>query len=84
MIATTLRGMLDRDPFVPFLIRTSGGESYTVPDPHLVALLKSEVFIAAPNSDRRTHLPYLHIAAVETLESAAASRKSSRRRKPPR
>lgn len=80
MIATTLRDMLDRDPFVPFRILTSAGASYAVSDPHLVALLKSEVFLAAPNSDRRTHLPYLHIAVVETIENG--QRKRSRRRKP--
>lgn len=78
MIATTLRDMLDRDPFVPFRILTSGGEAYVVSDPHLVALLKSEVFLAAQNSDRRTHLPYLHISTVETV--APVRSKRSRRR----
>ena len=32
----------------------------------LTALLKSGIFIAQPNSDRRVIVPFLYIAAIET------------------
>jgi len=83
MIATTIRERLDREPFQPFRIGTSSGTSYDVPDPHLVALMKSEVFIAAPNSDRWASIPYLHIASVEAISNGHANG-ASRKRKPRR
>jgi hypothetical protein len=71
----TIREFLDREPFEAFRVVTSSGESYVVRNPHNVALLRSEVFIAAPNSDRRTFVPLLHVAAVETLGNGHARRK---------
>lgn len=81
MIAESIRELLDREPFVPFRILSSSGEQFTVRDPHLVALLKSEVFIAEANSDNRTYVPYLHIAAVGTLDNGHTGRASRRKRK---
>lgn len=66
MIASTIRDMLEQEPFQPFLIRASSGRAYPVRDPELVVLMKSSVFIATPNSDHAATLPYLHITAVET------------------
>jgi hypothetical protein len=65
MIASAVHERLDRDPFQPFRIRLSSGDSYLITDPHLVALMKSEVFIAYPNSDRWVSVPWLYVAAVE-------------------
>jgi hypothetical protein len=79
MVTETIREMLEREPFAPFRILSSCGEAFIVRDPHTVALLKSEVFIAQPNSDRRTFLPLMHVAAVETL--GAHRNGGSRRRK---
>ena len=74
MTADTIREMLARDPFEPFRIVTSGGESFVVRDPHTVALMKSEVFIAHPRSDRRTFIPLLHVVTVETIGNGRAPR----------
>ena len=71
----TIREFLDREPFEPFRVVTSSGVAYIVRSPHNVALLRSEVFIAAPNSDRRTFVPLLHVAAVETLSNGHSRRK---------
>lgn len=79
VIATTIRDMLTRDPFEPFRIVSSSGEAFIVRDPQTVALMKSEVFIAQPRSDRRTFIPYLHIATVETMTNGHAPRRSRRR-----
>jgi hypothetical protein len=66
MIATTIREQLRREPFAAFVIRASGGQAVRVASPDLAVLMKSEVFVAEPNSDRFTILPYLHIARVES------------------
>lgn len=79
--ADTIREWLDRDPFEPFRILTSAGESFIVRDPHNVALLKSEVFIARPNSDKRSYLPLLHVAAVESLRNGHPRRPRRRKRR---
>jgi hypothetical protein len=63
----TVRELLDRDPFEPFRILTSGGESFIIRDPHTVALMKSQVFIAHPNTDRWTYVPWLHVSAVDRV-----------------
>jgi len=72
MTSDTIREMLDRDPFEPFRIVTSAGESFVVRDPHTVALMQSEVFIAQPKSDRRTFIPFLHVVTVETVGDGRA------------
>jgi hypothetical protein len=81
MTPADIRERLARDPFEPFRIRGSSGESYPVLSPFSVAMMKSKIFIAAPNSDRWAELSYLHIAAIESLngEHKAASRRRGRR-----
>ncbi|HEX2837871.1 MAG TPA: hypothetical protein VHN77_07065 [Phycisphaerales bacterium] len=64
MIADAIRERLSKDPFKPFHVRTSGGQAYKVADPSLVVMMKSQVFIAEPRSDRAVTIPYLHVAAV--------------------
>ncbi len=80
MTAETIRDMLHREPFEPFRIVTTSGEAYTVRNPDLVALMKSEVFITQPNSDRRTFVPLLHVSAVETLADGGDGRPRRQRR----
>jgi hypothetical protein len=67
MIAADIKERLLRDPFEPFRIRSSSGNAYDVTAPFLVAMMKSKIFIAAPNSDHWDELSYLHIAALESL-----------------
>jgi hypothetical protein len=78
LIAKTIRERLQRDPFEPFVIRASSGEAVRVASPDLAVLMKTEIFVAAPNSDRWTQLPYLHIAAVES-DTNGNGRRSRRR-----
>lgn len=78
MTSDTIREMLDRDPFEPFRIATSGGESFIIRDPHTVALMRSEVFIAEPKSDRRSYVPLLHVVTVETLGNGHTRRQKRR------
>lgn len=75
----TITERLSREPFEPFRIVTSSGESYTVRNPHVVALMKSQIFIAQPNSDRSTYVLYLHVSDVETLGNGHTRRKRQRK-----
>ena len=77
MLAIDIKERLSREPFEPFRIRASSGEAYAVTSPFQVAMMKSKVFIAFPDSDKWAELSYLHIAA---LESADAQSRGKRRR----
>jgi hypothetical protein len=77
VIANTIRERLWREPFEPFRIRSSSGQAYTVASPDLVVLLRTEIFIAEPNSDRWAQIPYLHVAGVENISNG-----HSRKRRP--
>ncbi len=76
MIIDDIREVLKRDPFEPFRVVTSSGESYAVRDPQSAAVMKSRLFIALPN-DRWTLVPYLHVSAIET---SASGRSRGRKR----
>ena len=53
-----------------FRIRLTSGDGYEVRDPNSVALGRSRLFIAFCDSDRWTFVPYLHIAAIESVQPA--------------
>ncbi|HRX87620.1 MAG TPA: hypothetical protein P5572_21545 [Phycisphaerae bacterium] len=76
MATDDLRNLLSSEPFRPFRVHLTSGGHYDVRDPELTVLMKSRLFLAVPNTDRSIYIPYLHIAALETL---ANGRKSSRR-----
>lgn len=81
MTADAIVDMLEREPFEPFRICLSSGESYDVRNPHMVALMKSKVFIALPDSERSTFVSYLHIAALETIANGQPRGKGRKRRR---
>ena len=64
-----MQELLRRQPFEPFEIRLTNGEKHEVRHPEMVLLLKSRLVIALPD-DRMVICPLLHIASVETLQSA--------------
>ncbi len=76
MTIDSIRELLDRDPFQPFRIRASSGTAYDVRNPGMVVVMRSQLLIAAPNSDRYSLIPHLHVAGVELLANG-------RRRKSP-
>ena len=81
MLLSDIKERLSRDPFEPFRIRSSGGESHDITSPFLVALMKSKLFIAAPNSDHWAELSYLHVSALESTNGHSRKAPRSRRRK---
>lgn len=78
MAIEDLRELLLREPFQPFRVHLSSGGHYDIRHPLSAALMKSRLFIAVPNSDRSVYVPYLHIAALETLNGARHGRPRKR------
>lgn len=70
MTADELKELLKRTPFRPFRVVLSSGSMYEVTNPELVAVMKSEMFIAFPGEDRWVFVPLLHVAAIESLQAA--------------
>jgi len=67
-----LREFLDREPFEPLRVRLSSGDAYEIRNPGLAVVMRSRLLVADPESDRYTLIPFLHIAAVETVGNGAS------------
>ena len=80
MIAEDIRNLLKRDPFLRFRLTLSSGGHFDIANPELVVVLKNEVFIAFPDGERWAHVPYLHIASIETAPNGKARRAKPRKR----
>jgi hypothetical protein len=80
MVADSIRDFLDREPFHPFRVRASSGATYDVRIPGLVMLLKSQLLIAEPKSDRYSLIPFLHVAGIELISNGHARHPRKQRR----
>jgi hypothetical protein len=70
MNAESIREFLRREPFEPFVIRMSNGESHEVRHPECLLVLKTKVILGYPEEDRAVHLSLIHVNAVESLQAA--------------
>ena len=69
MNADTIRDYLKREPFEPFVIRLSNGESYEVRHPECALLMKTKVIVGFPDEDRSVTCSLIHVNSVETLQA---------------
>ncbi len=67
--ADTIREYLKREPFEPFVIRLSNGESYEVRHPECALLMKTKVIVGFPDEDRSVTCSLIHVNSVETLQA---------------
>ncbi len=72
MNAEAIRDLLKRQPFRPFVIHLSNGETYEVRHPEFAILLKSTIVIGFPDSDRIGVASLLHINNIEFPDHASA------------
>jgi len=70
MTAETIRQLLTRHPFEPFEVRMSNGDSFEVLHPEFAFVLKSNLIIGYPDSDRFAICALLHIADIRPLQAA--------------
>jgi hypothetical protein len=68
-IAENIREYLNREPFLPFRLVMTSGKEYEVTTPNSAALLRSEVFVVLPDGDHWAHVPFLHVASIETIRN---------------
>lgn len=78
MVASNIRDRLTREPFDPFVIRASSGRGILVARPELAVLMKTEVFVAAPNSDHWDQIPFLYVAGIEKANGHGRTRRKGR------
>lgn len=69
----TLIQLLRQQPFQPFAVQMSNGETFEVRHPEMAALLKSSIIISKSDSDEFEICWLLHVANVKTNGSVASS-----------
>jgi len=70
MNTDTLRDLVLRRPFEPFVINLSSGESHEIRHPECLAIGKTRVYVSYPEEDRLVICSVLHITSVEALQGA--------------
>jgi len=78
MTADTFREIMKRQPFEPFRVVMSSGESYVVVHPEMVLVTAKALVLAIPDrshpeGERLAFCSYLHIGHVETLSPSRAA-----------
>lgn len=81
MISEEIREMMSRDPFRPFRIVMSSGESYVIANPGTAMPLKDELFIAMDDGERVRFCPYLHVATIESVNGRSTRTRRRKRRR---
>jgi hypothetical protein len=70
MNAGTLRELLRRQPFQPFEMRMTNGESHQIRHPENAFLAGNRLVVYVPETDRLVILSLLHAAAIEMVRAA--------------
>lgn len=78
MTADTFKEILHREPFEPFRVVMSSGESYNVMHPEMALVASRSLVLAIPDKshsdgERIAFCSYLHIAHVEVLKPSRAA-----------
>lgn len=71
MNTETVQEWLTKQPFEPFEVRMSNGVTYQVRHPEFAFVMKSNLVIGDPESERVSVCALLHIASIETLQQTA-------------
>jgi hypothetical protein len=69
MNAETIREYLRREPFEPFVIRMSNGETHEIRHPECAFVMKTRVIVYYPDDDRSVTCSLVHINSVEALQA---------------
>jgi hypothetical protein len=69
MTADSIREFLRREPFEPFVIRMSNGETHEVRHPECLIVGANRAVVYYPNDDRFVFCALLQINAVEALQA---------------
>jgi len=73
-VLQTIRELRKRDPFIPFRIVMSSGESYTVENSELLAIGQSQLIYCLPHSDRVVYLRMNQLSTIEDMGPQSTGR----------
>lgn len=68
MNADAIREVLRREPFQPFVIHLSSGESHEVRHPECLAIGKGRIAITDPDADRVAVCSLMHVTSIQFLQ----------------
>ena len=68
MNADAIRQMLTREPFQPFVIHLSSGETHEVRHPECLAIGKGRIAITDLDADRVAICSLVHVTSIEFLQ----------------
>lgn len=68
MNADAIREMLAREPFQPFVIHLSSGETHEVRHPECLAIGKGGIAITDLDADRVAVCSLVHVTSIEFLQ----------------
>ena len=68
-----IQELLHRHPFEPFEVHLSNGEIHQVRNPEFAVVLRSNLFIGYPDSDRFALCSLLHIVGLQPTSDGAAA-----------
>jgi len=63
-----LKSWLDNDPFVPFRVVVTSGNSFDVTSPYQLAIGETQFDYYFPHSDRKAVVRLNQLVSIETLE----------------
>jgi hypothetical protein len=69
MNSETIREFLRREPFEPFVIRMSNGETHEIRHRECAFVMKTKMIVYYPNDDRSVTCALVHINSVEALQA---------------
>ncbi len=64
----TIARLMQRQPFEPFELHVSSGETYRVRHPELAVLGKAKIIIVDPETDTVDIVGLLHVTRVRTMQ----------------
>jgi hypothetical protein len=71
MNTEAIREWLNRQPFEPFAIALSNGETHHVRHPENVIVLKTRLIIGFPETDSVIHVALIHVNSIQPIKSVA-------------
>ncbi len=64
----TIREWINHQPFEPFMLKLSNGDTFEVRHPENIALTKTKILLGYPETDRAVHVALIHINSIGALQ----------------
>ena len=81
MNTDAIREWLTKQPFRPFILNLSNGESHEVRHPENVAIGKTRIAVTWPETDTFVHISLIHINSIEDAPNRSMTERTDGGRK---